>query len=460
MGLDGEVVVLPPRTFEPPLLSYPASSPMSEFRVCTHLITGLLLFTAPVFGQETSRSADSAVLHLDSLLAEVQRSNPTLQARRLEARALTTRARQVSALPDPSVGLTYQPRPILTARGYQRSQWRLEQTIPFPGKRRLREEIADLSADVGSSETDAFGQDLELTVKKAYYELYRVQEQERVLTDFQDRLRSFEEAALSQYEVGSGTQQAVLKAQLERSRLEVRRKQLAEDRRSATEILARLLDRPNTDGLTDPVRVEDPGWPANNERSTELALRQRPEAEALRQAALQSDRKIALARRAFFPDISLSLTYMDLGAGGLSPAMTGRDAVSLGAGLKIPLWRDRLDAQVEEARLQKRRVEAQYRALESTLRAQIADLQGRLDDQREQLDLLVDTLIPHAETTLEATLSAYTADRADFLDLLDAERTLFALRMDEQETRVRFYNTNAELQRTLGGGPDYVRTDP
>lgn len=421
-------------------------------RLYTCLLAGSLIFTSPAFGQEANRPGESAVLRLDSLLAEVQRSNPALEVRRLEARALSTRSRQVSTLPDPSVGVTYQPRPILTARGYQRSQWRIEQTIPTPGKRRLRGEIADLSADVAHSGADAFGQDLILRVKKAYYELYRVQEQERVLTEFQEQLRSFEQAALGRYEVGTGTQQAIVKAQLERSRLEVRRKQLAEDRRTATETLARLLDRPNTQGLTGPVRVGEPAPAARTDRLTERALRQRPEAEALRTANLQTDRKIALARREFMPDVSLGLTYMDLGAGTLSPAMTGRDAFSLTAGLKIPLWRGRIHAQVEEARLQKRRVETQYRALESTLRSQIADRKGRLQDQREQLRLLGEMLIPQGETALEATLSAYKTDRADFLDLLDAERTLFTLRMDYEETRVRLLTTDAELLRTLGTG--------
>lgn len=397
-----------------------------------------------------AQTADSsAVLHLDDLLQQAAANNPSLEARRLESGALATRGRQVSALPDPSVGVSYQPRPILTARGYQRSQWRVEQTIPFPGKRGLRGEIAELGAHMATSEADAFGEDLALEVKRAYYELYRVQEQERVLTEFQDQLRSFEEAALSRYEVGTGTQQAVLKAQLERSRLQVHLQQLVEDRRSATEKLARLIDRPNSNGLSGRIRVERPELPASGQL-TKLALSQRPEAEFLRQANRQGDRKIALARREFLPDISLSLTYMDLGAGGLSPAMTGRDAFTLSAGIKVPLWRDKLNARVEEARLQKQRVEAQYQSLESTLRTQIADLNGRLEEQQEQLDLLEETLIPQAETTLEATLSAYKTDRADFLDLLDAERTLFSLEMDHEATYARLLKTTAELQRTVG----------
>ena len=74
----------------------------------------------------------------------------------------------------------------------------------------------------------------------------------------------------------------------------------------------------------------------------------------------------------------------------------------------------------------------------------------RAQRQQRRLDLFDRALIPQAETTLEATLSAYTTGRTDFLDLLDAERTLFNLRLDQTETYTRYLKTTAALERTLG----------
>lgn len=51
---------------------------------------------------------------------------------------------------------------------------------------------------------------------------------------------------------------------------------------------------------------------------------------------------------------------------------------------------------------------------------------------------------------MEATLSAYTTGRTDFLDLLDAERTLFNLRMERIDTYVRYLKTTAALERATG----------
>lgn len=402
---------------------------------------------SPLHAQSTS--SDTTELHLDDLLREVERANPSLRAAQLEAEALGTRQAQASALPDPTAGISYQPYPMVTARGTQRSQWQLQQQIPFPGKRSLRGEIAGLGAEAAASEADAFTQDLAAEVKEAYYELYRVQEQSELIQQFREELEEFEEAAATQYEVGTGTQQAILKAQVERGRLEVRLDQLEEERRSVQQKLARLLDRPDLEGLIGAVRVAPPE-DVEAQDLVEIALRQRPEVEALHRTQERAERQEALARRAFWPDFTLGVSYTDIQAADLMPTMTGRDAVSFSIGIKMPLWQGKQRAQLEEARLEERRAEVQLDALELEIRTWVDDLQYQLRRQQDQLTRLEETLIPQAETARDASLSAYSADRTDFLNLLDAERTLFQLQMDYEDTYARYLKTTASLERTLG----------
>ena len=345
--------------------------------------------------------------------------------------------------------LMVQPWPVATARGTQRTQWRVEQQVPYPGKRALRGEIAALGAEVAAFEVHTFAQDLILEVKQSYYDLYRIQEIDRLIATFQDQLRDFEEAAATRYEVGAGTQQAILKAQLERNRLDLRREQLAEQRLSVQQRLAWLLDRPDTASLGGHVRVTPPSG-LDTTRLLALALEQRPEAQALHRADLRAQRQIDLARRAFRPDFAFSLTYFDIADSDIPASADGRDALGLGLGVKVPLWRGKLRAKLEEAQVNQRRTATRVAALETTFRTQIEDLVGQRERQQRRLDLFERALIPQAETTLEATLSAYTTGRTDFLDLLDAERTLFNLRLDQTETYARALKTPAALERALG----------
>jgi outer membrane protein TolC len=133
--------------------------------------------------------------------------------------------------------------------------------------------------------------------------------------------------------------------------------------------------------------------------------------------------------------------------------MNGQDALALSVGVQVPLWRGKQRAQAVEARAERRRAEARLEALRQEVETRIRDLQHRIERQRRQLALLDDTLLPKAETALEATLSAYRTGQNDFLDLLDAERTLFQLRLDRASTHARLLKTQAELDRTLGRAP-------
>jgi outer membrane protein TolC len=406
-----------------------------------------LSYVSPIHAQPAS--SDTTVLHLDDLLREVEAANPSLQAARLRADALQRERAQASALPDPTMGIAYQPYPIITARGAQRSQWQLQQSIPFPGTRRLRGEVAELRADVAEADAATIAHDLALQVKETYYTLYRVQEQERLIRRFQDELDGFESSASAQYEVGRGTQQAILKAQIERGRLALRLEQLAEEWTSARQRLARLIGRSTADGLTGPVHVPPPDS-VSLRSGGEMALQQRPEADALRWSQQQANRQEALARKAFWPDFTIGLQYVDIQSYDLGPTMTGRDALAVRLGIKVPLWRDKLRAQVSEAQIEARRAETQLEALELDIRTRLNDLRERLQRQQRQLTLMNDTLIPQAETALEATLNAYSTGRTDFLDLLDAERTLFQLQMEYEAAYARSLKTVAALERTVG----------
>lgn len=392
---------------------------------------------------------DTTVLHLETLIEEALRSNPSLRAAHLRADALGTESLEARTLPDPTAGMTYQPWPILTARGYQRSQFRFEQMIPFPGKLRIRGEVAELGANVAASEAGIVAEDLVFRIKQTYDELYRVQEQASLVRQFQAELRNFEEVAATRYEVGEGLQQSILKAQLERNALNIRLEKLEEEGRSALERLAFLLDLPDLSGLRGKAIVRTPDVPVTEDLLS-LALVARPEAEALRTEIERSDRRVDLAVREFLPDFMVSVNYFDIGEGGPMPTATGRDAIALNIGVKLPLWLGKQRSNLEQARLERSRSEARLQSLRTSIRTEIADISSRLERQARQLSLLENDLIPQARTTVEATLSAYSTGRTSFLDLLDAERMLFNLRLELVDTRTRYLKTTAALERALG----------
>ncbi len=394
----------------------------------------------------------AATLRLPDLLATAARANPRLQAARLRADALATRRAQVQPLPDPVVGSTYFAAPVATARGEQRTQWRVQQSIPVPGTRRLQRTVADLETDAARADADALAQTLAVEIRRAYYTLYRVQEQTRLIRRFQSDLSQFEEAALAQYEVGSEGQPAVLKAQIERQRLDLRLDDLAAERASTLQRLTRLTGR----SLPDDASAVRPSTASPSEDGDRGPLgpsdvdAQRPEAEALRADIDRAGRQIDLARRDTWPDVTVGLQYIDVADAGPAPSTDGRDAVAVSVGLALPLWRGARNAQIEEARTDRRRAKAQLDAFELEVRTRLRDLRTRIDRQQSQLRRLDTLLLPKAETALASTLSSYQTGAGDFLDLLDAQRTLFQLRLDRIARFSLLLSTRAEFERAAG----------
>lgn len=416
------------------------------------IVCGTLLFlSSPTFGQEPGPSPEEPVLHLDSLLRAAEQANPSLRAARLRAEARALEKRQVSALPNPSVRGTGHLSPTVTARGPQRSQWQVQQSIPFPGKRGLRGDAAALGARAAEADAEAVAQNLALKIETAYYDLYRAQRREERLRAFEQELRQFESAASTRYEVGDGSQQAILKAQVERGRLEVRRENLRAERQSALQSLARLTGRTDLQAPDWPVEVaalaelEGPG-----QTKDEAVAEDRPEADAFRRRIERAETETTLARRAFWPDFTVAAQYTDVRRGTLTPTMIGRDGLTMSVGISVPLLWGKQQARLEEAQVERLQAEAELDDFRLQVRAVVSDLRERLRRQQRQLTLLNGKLLPQAETSLEATLSAYKAGRTDFLDLLDAERTLFQLQMERVDTRARTLQTAAELKHALG----------
>lgn len=410
-----------------------------------------LLLVNPANGQTGPEAMVEPTLRLNELLVEATLNNPSLRASFLNASALATRREQVSTLPDPTFGFSWQPYPIYTARGTQRTQFRLEQMFPFPGIQNLQGDIADRTAEIANFGAKTTQLDLDYQVKRTFYELYRIQQLDDLIHTFQTTLEDFEEAASTHYVVGTGRQQSVLKAQLEKNSLSSMELDLERNRRTTAEKLARLLNRSSALNLMGNIRAETPPLPSlDKDILLQTAFIMRPEAAALDAEARSAEAQISLAKKKYWPDFGLNITYFDIAATDAVPMGTGTDALAIGASIKIPLQRARRGSNVEEAKLRRAQVEAKQEALETEFQTQISDLINQILQERDQLTLFGEVLIPQAEVTLQATLSDYTTGRTDFLNLLDAERMLFSLHTGYENVFARYLKVTAALERAVG----------
>jgi cobalt-zinc-cadmium efflux system outer membrane protein len=84
------------------------------------------------------------------------------------------------------------------------------------------------------------------------------------------------------------------------------------------------------------------------------------------------------------------------------------------------------------------------------LRFEIQEGRLRAESLAERARLFRDVIIPQAEESLASAEAAYAADRLGFLDLLDAQRTLFRSRLSYHQLVSDLWVALADLERSAG----------
>jgi hypothetical protein len=135
-----------------------ARRPLERFALTLCAILLLTLLNGRALAQEPTPAHPAAVTPLANLLDEAGKNNPQIEAARQSGQAAKQVPAQVSTLPDPQFTLQHlsvgSPRPFA---GYTNSEFAyiglgVSQDIPYPGKLKLRGEIAKRESDASQQQ--------------------------------------------------------------------------------------------------------------------------------------------------------------------------------------------------------------------------------------------------------------------------------------------------------------------
>ena len=162
-------------------------------------------------------------------------------------------------------------------------------------------------------------------------------------------------------------------------------------------------------------------------------------------AKLKSAR-VGLARREYFPDITVTGSYNRL--------WQKRDLRPfVGLQLNVPLQIGRRKAAVEEAQARLEQVRHERFAIEDEVRLGVQSGADRLAEAGHVLRLFRDRLIPAAADQVAAARSGFETGRNSFLALIDAERNLLSVELGYEKALASLGQRRAELDQELGHLP-------
>jgi len=404
--------------------------------------------SAPRARGDTELFAREPRLDRQALVREVLRRNPSIRAARWAWKAALERYPQEASLDDPVLGYGVAPASFGSRAVDGAHKVDLSQRFPFPGKLSLRGEIALAEAEAAEHDVEAVRLRLATMASLLFDELYFLDRALEINAEHLRLLEEFLQIATARYEVGKAAQQDPLQAEVERAHLLHREVVLETSRRIAREQVNVLLHRrpdrplpPPPDTLMLPVRQD-----LDREALVSEALRARPELRSLEARIGGWESAVGLARREFFPDLTLVGSYNTLWQeNDLQPFV--------GVQINVPLRIDRRRAALEEARARLARAQSELEGLEDEVRFAVESSVDRLEEARHVVRLYESRLLPAARNQVEAARVGFETGRNSFLALIEAERNLRTTRLGYQETRANVSRRAAELERAVGRIP-------
>jgi outer membrane protein, heavy metal efflux system len=365
-------------------------------------------------------TAADAPTPLSALIEEATANNPSILAARRGWQAATQVPSQVSTPPDPQVTVQHfsvgSPRPFA---GYTNSDFAyigfgISQDLPYPGKLKLKGEAAQQDAAISRDKLEAVQRSVLQQLKEAYFQIAYVQQTLEVLDRNGKLLEQIEKIADARYRVGKGSQQDVLKAQLERTKLlrEIaHHHQLMETQQA---LLRKLLNRPpGSSSVTTEQLVETPLRVTSDELLAKVRT-ESPEVTGQQEMVKRQSLQLEIARKDRYPDFSVQYMWQHT-------AEQYRDYYMLTFSARIPIYRRRklnpeMNQAVEELSRSRREYEGQVQSAYFDVRNQYI----AAETASQMLKIYREGLIPQALATYQAGLASYQTGTLDFESLFSA----------------------------------------
>jgi outer membrane protein, heavy metal efflux system len=433
--------------------------PHNDFLVLRVLCLTVLLVslarTPGAFGQEQTDGSvqepspaqehahSEAITSLTDLLTEAEQHNPQIQAARQGWQAATQVPSQVSTLPDPQFTLQQvnvgSPRPFA---GYTNSDFAYfglgaSQDFPYPGKLRLKGEIAKRDVDVEGQQYESVRRSVLAGVKSAYFELAYLSKTLGILESDGQLLEQVERAADARYRSGMGNQQDLLQAQLERTKLlrEITMHHLEVAKSEAQ--IKQLLNRSQSSPDIEPAELPETLLPYTFEELLSATKAQNPEISGAQKMVEKQSLQVDLAHKDFYPDFNIQYMWQRT-----DPAQS-RAYYMLSVGIRVPIYRSRKqrpELAQAEADLSRSRSEAESQTQQVAF--ELRTEYETVEKTAELLKLYREGLLPQTRAEFQAGIAAYQNNRQDFQALLAS--FLDVLHLDEE-----YWQSAAEREQAL-----------
>ncbi|WP_166358620.1 TolC family protein [Pseudomonas akapageensis] len=386
---------------------------------------------------ERLQAAQGAALTLDDALQTALANNPELAAVQWGIEIARGERQQAGLIPNPE--LSWQAED--TRRNTRTTTLSVSQALELGGKRGARVELARRGQDAAEVELERQRNLLRADVIGAFYGAARAQE--RLQLAEQSKALAERGLSVAQVRIKAGKASPVeatrAQVQLSEVRLELNRAQA--QRADAYQRLAEVTGAPVAQFARVDTHVEGPG------RIPEVAglLERIGDTADLRLAQLQIDQReasLGLEKTQRIPNLTLSL--------GSQYSEAERERVNLvGVSMPIPLF-NRNQGNILSAARRADQARDLRNAAELRLRTDVRQALDQWNTAQNEVTSFNRIILPAAQDAVDTATRGFEAGKFNFLDVLDAQRTLVNARTQYLQATAQVTDAWVRIERVFG----------
>ena len=378
-----------------------------------------------------------ATLTLEAALAMAVRNHPDLRASALELDAMQAATSQAEALPNPELSALLED----TRRETRTTTWQVNQPIELGGKRAARTRLAQSTLQQAELDLKAKRAQVRAQLFAAFQGLAVAQEKLRLADELSGLASRAREAAAKRVAAGKASPVEEIKAKVAEAQARSALAGVRSEWRVARQHLTMSLGDPGLRfGQVDAHLERLPtlaAWSGIEDRIAASPALSRARQEIQRRQALTE-----VERAKAVPDMTLSL-------GIKRDEQLGRNQPLLGVSFTLPLF-DRNQGALLEAKRREDKAGAEQDAMQATLTAQTFEAFEQLTAALAMVHALREEVLPGARSALAAATRGYEAGKFNFMDVLDAQRTLFDTENQALDATAQAFRADARLLELLG----------
>ena len=407
----------------------------------------LFSFLTVFMGFPVTAQSQEATVTLKSLEAEALANNPGIRMADQKAESAGERKSLASAMPDPMIGYMVQNVGALGTSTVGKEEMSMEgfvvtQEVPFPGKLSTKGNVARKQAEQSQENAREMKLKVLSELRTAYYDYYLAHRSRRILEETKELMKNLQRIAETRYATGQGTQQDVLRAQLEVSMLLDRIAEQDQKKESRAAVINALVGRDPLAPLGMPVDVFPAAVPVSLDEMSRMALAHSPVLMAKQRMVEQSEFELSMSKREYLPDMTVSAGRFTRG--------DMPDVWQASVMFQVPLYFWNKAGGVRAARADLNSSRFDYEAEKLTTLARVRDLYSMAKTAEHHLHLYETGIIPQARLSLQSATSNYQVGKTDFMALLDSENVLLRYQLIEQEQLVNLNKTLSMIGEITG----------